>query len=687
MRGSMSFLVGSDIGGTFTDVVGFDAAAGSLIFGKKLTNRQDLVEGVISCLNNIGITSDAVSLLKHGTTQVINLLLERAGSNTVLVTTAGFGDILEINRAGRPVSFRLDYSRNPPLVPRSNCFEIDERLDAEGAVVRPLTRGALTELADRIAAVNPDAIAVSLLNSYVNPAHEQEIAEFLRSHFPDTYVTAGTDISKEWFEYERAATAVANAYVGPRAVDYIDRFDRRLEKEGFPGLFYIVGSNGGMLRARRAKQQPIALVESGPIGGCVGATIFARELGRNGIVAFDMGGTTAKCALVEQYRFDVQHTYYVGGYDYGFPVRTPVLDIVEVGTGGGSIAHIDDLGRLLVGPRSAGSLPGPICFGLGGVEPTVTDANLTLGRIGGDTFLSGALSLDADASRKALAEKIGSRLGYVGAGAADQVAAGIVNLANVQMASAIKEVTIERGHDVRDFDLFVFGGGGPLHGVDLARELNMARVIVPPEPGNFSALGMLFVEARVEEFKTVLLDLADDCVADMERELSEQREIIRETLRQDFDSETLLFEEQAEIRFKGQRHSMRVDINGTVDAAVLRQRFLDAYRKRYGHANAENPAEVIGLRVVGVSASEAPDIARLHCAGRNPDSGPKEMRSVHFASVGVRLDTPVYRRDALPLGWEMRGPAVIEEYGSTTVIGPDDRLFVGPLGELQILLR
>ena len=504
----MALLVGTDIGGTFTDVVGYDTELRKLQFGKTLTNYRNLVDGVFEGLEQIDIDPRSIAVLKHGTTQIINLLLERKGSRTALITTEGFKDVLEIGRASRPLPFDLSFRRDPPLVLRNMRYEVAERVDSMGNVLVALDRSRLDQICTLLKRDGAEAVAVSFLNSYVNPAHEIAAADFVRERLPGVYVTTGIEHSREWFEYERTSTAVANAYVGPRAAAYITGFEQRLRDERSDTQFLIMASHGGILSLRRAREQPIALVESGPIGGCIGAGVYARALDIDRMVGFDMGGTTAKCALIEGGSFDVQSTYFVGGYERGFPLRTPVLDIVEVGTGGGSIAYRDAQGRLHVGPRSAGSDPGPVCFGRGGLEPTVTDANLVLGRINSGRFLSGSLQLDCGAAKAALMSTIGAPMGFA-ATEVDQVASGLLALANAQMGAAIKEVTVERGKDIREFALFVFGGGGPLHACDLARELNIRQVIVPPEPGNFSALGMLFAPARIDEVRTARIDLEE----------------------------------------------------------------------------------------------------------------------------------------------------------------------------------
>lgn len=678
-------FVGTDIGGTFTDVAGYDPKSGKLTFGKKLTHRSDLVDGVLSCLDDVSIPLAAITTLKHGTTQVINTLVERRGARTALVTTEGFRDIVEIGRAGRPVAFDLNYTREAPLVEREFCFELAERLDAQGEIIKPISEDDLDRLIERLATLEVEAVAISFLNAYLNPVHENHVAKVMSERLPHVFVTAASELSREWFEYERTSTAVANAYVGPKTRGYVNRFDEILAAEEFPGLFYMMGSNGGVLSPKRTMEQPIALVESGPIGGCVGASVYANHLGVERLIAFDMGGTTAKCALVEGALSEVQDTYYVGGYDRGFPLRTPVLDIVEVGTGGGSIAFVDGA-RLHVGPLSAGSDPGPVCFGRGGQQPTVTDVNLILGRIGGKRFLDGQLPLDIGAAHKAVADQIFNPLGYTDRSDLDHVANGILTLANAQMATAIKEITIERGRDVRDFALFVFGGGGPLHGIDLARELGIPKVIVPPEPGNFSALGMLFADARVDEMQSFRLNVDDLAARALRDQIHDLEERVAQTLRGEFSAEPSLFEYQAEMRFRGQRHSLRVGFAANDEAARLKNNFFAEYLRTYGHVDELNPVEIIGVRVVGFASTQTPDVATMVRLPVGGPVAPRETREVFFATTGERMATPIYEREKLPAGFAAAGPAIVEEFGSTTVIGPGDRFHLGDLGEMTINL-
>ncbi len=680
----MRYMVAADTGGTFTDVAVYDAEAGQVRYGKTLTNYGDLVEGALDGLKGTDVQLDQALLFKHGTTHVINTFIQRTGAKTALLATRGFRDTLEIGRGNRPVPFALEYRRDEPLVPRTRRFEVAGRMDAQGQEIEPLDTVALEQLAAGFKRDGIEAVAISFINAYANPAHEEAAMVLLKRCLPGVYVTAGTLLTREWFEYERASTAAANAYVGSRMGSYIGTFDQRLRERGFSGTFYMMGSNGGVLSVARTLEQPVALVESGPIGGCIGAAAYAVALNMPKLIAFDMGGTTAKCALVQDGQFDIQPIYYVGGYDHGFPLKTPVLDIVEVGAGGGSIASVDARGILSVGPRSAGSEPGPVAFGRGGTEPTVTDANLALGRISGGSFMKGKLQLDTVGARAAIGQRVAAPLGFEGEHGIDLAAQGILDLATTTMATAIKEITIERGYDVREFGLFVFGGGGPLFGSILARSLRIPQVVVPPHPGNFATLGMLIAGARVDLSRTVVtaatghaLDLI--CPAFVELEDS-----ARHTLESELGAQQLRFDRSLEMRYRGQKHTVRVPFEADVDIDSLVKRFEVIYKRRYGHAN-NNAVEVLGIRLGAEADVPRPELADLigdqTTAGTPESSG---RRSVYFPAPYGRIDVPVWRRDTLPAGFALEGPAIIEEYSSTTVLLPGDHATVGKLGEIII---
>lgn len=681
---SPRYLIAADTGGTFTDLAVYDTESGATRFGKTLTTYRDLVEGVLAGLEDAEARLDQASLFKHGTTHVINAFIQRHGARTALVTTKGFRDVLEIARGNRPETFNLRYRRLPPLVPRSLRFEVAERIDGQGRVLQPLDVASVEALAPLLREANIEAVAISLLNAYANAEHEERTRDLLRRLMPDVYVTIGTELSREWMEFERTSTAVANAFVGAQMSTYVGGFDKALKARAFAGRFYMMGSNGGVMSADDAVAQPVTLVESGPIGGCIGAAAYADALGLSRLIAFDMGGTTAKCALVEDGRFEVVNTYWVGGYERGFPIRTPVLDIVEVGAGGGSIAWIDANNRLCLGPRSAGSTPGPIAFRRGGKEPTVTDANVVLGKIGSDSFMNGRLTLDAEGAMRAIDSQLASPLSFTGSERVDHVAQGILDLATVTMSGAIKEITVERGRDIRDYELFVFGGGGPLFGAELARSLGIRHVIVPPHPGAFSSLGMLMAEARRDAARTFLKELSEESLRSAAGILAKMSAELRTSMASEFDVSKISFHYEADMNYVGQSHTVRIQLPANLAIDDARAAFEAVYRARYGHLNEETNIAFVVLRVGGLVPTLRPTLEALGVATGHDDVKPHAHRPVYFAALSRRIDTPVYRRAALPVGFEIEGPAIVEEYSSTTVVPPLDTLTVGSFGELRI---
>ena len=681
----MTRIVAVDTGGTFTDLVSYEFETRKLAFAKSLTTYNDLVEGIVACLDRSGVELATAQFFKHGTTLVINTLIERSGGPAALVTTKGFRDILEIARGNRPDVFDIFYRRHATLIPRELRFEIEERMDGQGLAVRVPNRDEVARLALQLRDTGVEAVAVSFLNSYLRPEHEQTVAQWLREALPGVFVACGSELSREWYEYERTCTAAANAYVGPRMTGYLERLEAALGGHGFKGQPFMMGSNGGVLSVGRASREPIALVESGPIGGCIGAAAYAKALDIRNVIAFDMGGTTAKCALIQDGHYDLRTSYYVGGYERGFPIRGQVVDIVEVGAGGGSIAWLDGQKRMSVGPRSAGSTPGPACYGKGGAEPTVTDANLVLGRLDAGMFLGGDMRLAPELSRQVIEDKIAGPLGFTGDDGLLRVASGILEMTSVVMAGAIKRITLEKGLDPRDFALFAYGGGGPLHTAELARQLYIPLVIVPPEPGNFSATGMLLANARKGAARTVLLALEDKSLTVLAAEFAALDRPLRAELAAETSGAEAEVRHSVEVRYRGQTHSVEVQYDGVETAAELKARFEAAYRARYGHAEPANAAEVVGVRSTATAELAGPDLAQLNPAAPAGAERPAERsRPVYFASVRRQLATSVHLRRQLPVGFKGPGPALIEEYGSTTLVGPDDRFEIGQLGEIRI---
>ena len=678
----MPYAVAVDIGGTFTDLVAYDHEKQQVIYAKSPTTYENLVKGVLDCLTKAKVAPAEATFVNHGTTLVINSLIQRRGAKTALVTTAGFRDVIEIARGNRPDPFDLYYQRDEPLIARELRFEVPERMDSKGKVIKPLDVAALEKLAAELKRLGVEAVAIFFMNSYANSAHEEAAAATLKKFLPDVYITFSTDLTREWYEYERCSTVAANGYVGPQVSTYVRRLESDLEAQGFDGSLFMMGSNGGLLSAERTCRQPIGLVESGPIGGGIGASAYAEALGFKNVVAFDMGGTTAKCALVENGRFTVNSIYYAGGYMRGFPIKSSVIDIVEVGSGGGSIAWLDSQKRLHVGPQSAGSTPGPACYSRGGSEPTITDANLALGRLNPAHFLGGEMELNVEAAQYAIEERVAKPLGYTDRDGMIQMAGGIISIAVVIMAGAIRRISVEHGLDPRDFVLFSYGGGGPLHSSALARELSIPTVVIPPEPGNFSAMGMLLADARIDTSKTFVNVLNENSVTAMRDVFGLLEKESLQALTAEFGANEVFFEYNAEMRYRGQRHNIKVPVSGLKDTAAIREAFERDYRRRYGHADAQAPAEFQALHLSAFARLKRPDIARLPRPAARADS--PVTRKVYFGSGGGWIDAKIFDRDSLQVGFSAAGPAIIEEYGSTTLVWPGDRFDIGPLREIRM---
>ncbi|MES2536459.1 MAG: hydantoinase/oxoprolinase family protein [Pseudomonadota bacterium] len=679
----MKNFVAVDTGGTFTDLVSFNPDSGDVKYTKSLTTHHNPIEGILACADKTDTRLESAAIFKHGTTLVINTLLERSGPEIALVTTRGFRDVVELGRGNRAEPFNLYYRRDPALVPRVRRFEVTERVNGSGQSTIAPNEAEVRDVAESIRASGAEAVAVSFINSYLEPAHELLVASLLRTLLPECFITTGAELSREWYEYERTATATANAYAGPKIGGYIASLGGALAERKFKGRFYLMGSNGGVLSAAHAAKAPVLLVESGPIGGCIGASAFGIALGIDNIIAFDMGGTTAKCALVESGEFAVDSIYYVGGYGRGIPIRAPVVDIVEVGAGGGSIAWLDEQKRLRVGPKSAGSTPGPACYGRGGSEPTVTDANLLLGRLNAQKFQGGEMALDVERAASALESKIGETLGYQGRESLLELADGILSIAAVIMAGAIKRITIERGRDPRDFVLFAYGGGGPLHSAGLARAMNIPMVIIPPEPGNFSAIGMLLADIRRDIDRTVLRAIDENTISDLERTFADMEAQLAGEMTADFPDIAIEFKRSVEMRFVGQMHTVRVPVLATDTHTILNGAFQAIYQKRYGHVNPNGESEVVSLHTAAHARTPRPEIGRLAVTGKGAPPAPG-TRPIYFSEAKAELHAAVFERATLPIGFASPGPAVIEEYGSTTIVGPFDTFEVGALGELRL---
>ena len=546
-----------DIGGTFTDVVGFDEDSGELLLGKSSSTPQNLVEGIFAGINESGSSLPDTTLLIHGSTVVINAVLERKGAKTALITTQGFSDIYEIGRVNRPDSFNLLFRKHRPLIPAELRFEVEERMDPQGSALIPFNHAQAVEIAKSLAESDVEAVAILFLHSYRNPDHEQRMVEILTEHAPHLYVTSSHEVSREYREFERTSTVAVNAFVGPRVSNYLDALEQRARADGMPGALMIMQSNGGMYDLSAARRLPVQMIESGPAAGVAGTQVLCEALGIGNAICFDMGGTTAKACAIESGLPRTTPDYFVGGYETGLPVRISVLDIQEVGTGGGSLARRDSDGGVHVGPQSADAEPGPVCYGYGGTEPTVTDANVVLGRIDPDNFLGGTMKLDAASAEQAIASTLAEPLGLT----TDAAAHGILRIANTQMANAVRAVTTAKGLDPRDFVMFAFGGAGPLHATDVARELGIGKVVIPPMPGHFSAYGMLLSSLRRDYARTLITRYSE---ADFDALEQACQQMIEEGGRALTEMPVTLTGtstiRSADMRYRGQEHTVTVTL-------------------------------------------------------------------------------------------------------------------------------
>ncbi|MGH6767944.1 MAG: hydantoinase/oxoprolinase family protein, partial [Xanthobacteraceae bacterium] len=497
-------VVAIDIGGTFTDLLGFDEKAGRFIQAKSLTTPAHLVQGIVDCLNKSGISASAIDELIHGSTIAINTLIERKGAKTGLVVTRGARDVYIIGRGNRPEAYNLLFHRHRPLVARRLTREVDERVLATGEIHEPLRHASVEDACEALVADGVEAVAVCFLHSYLDPEHERQAGAIIGKALPDAYLSLSHDILREYREFERISTTVVNAYIGPKVGGYVSSLKSNLGDIGFKGNLSIMRSNGGVMTPEVATERPVAMMESGPVGGIIASAQVGQALGFDNVISFDMGGTTAKASLVKDGEPTLAPGYYVGGYASGHPVMLPMIDVVEVGAGGGSIAWIDEIGALKVGPQSAGADPGPICYRGGGTEPTITDANVVLGRLDPNNFLGGQMKLDAEGAARGIEEKVARPLKM------DTVAAAqaILEIAISKMSLAVREVSVQKGYDPRDFALVASGGAGPLHVLPIARELHIPTVIVPLFASHFSALGMLVADERHDFIRTSYSDLA-----------------------------------------------------------------------------------------------------------------------------------------------------------------------------------
>ena len=673
----------ADIGGTFTDIAVFDDRTGKLTFGKALSTPRHLVEGINAGVEKAGSDYRSAGLFLHGSTIAINTILERKGARTALLITDGFRDIYEIGRINRPDAYNLFFRKHEPLVERALRFEVRERVLADGEVETPLDEEEIESYGRMLERLGIEATAILFLNCYARHDHEARAKAVLERNHPDMFVSASHELSQEYREFERCSTVVANAYVGPIVRRYLGEIEDHIRSDGFPGSFLIVQSTGGLYDADQARNNCVHMLESGPAAGVIGTQALCHALGLANAIAFDMGGTTAKAGVIHNGEALTTGAALIGGYDRALPVQMAMMDIFEVGTGGGSIARVEE-GALRVGPQSAGAAPGPACYGLGGREPTVTDANLLLGRLDAARFLGGEMRLDAEAAERALVERVAKPLGMDATAAAD----GILRIAVTAMSYAVKGVTTERGLDAGDFALVAYGGAGPLHAVEVAREIGITTVIVPTAPGVFSAFGMLFSDLRYDFVRTWFTRLEDvhfDAIEGVYRDLEKEgRAAIAAT---SIKPRRVTLKRAADMRYVGQEHAVTVDLPFEAfekeDRTAIKRHFDAMHALRYGTSAPDEPAEIVSLRSTVTGIMRKPPHEKIRRGKRAPDKAAfTGRRPVYFD--GRYRPTPTYARAALAAGNRIIGPALIEEHASTTVLLPGDRLEVDSYGHLTI---
>ncbi|MGV0877524.1 hydantoinase/oxoprolinase family protein [Martelella sp. FLE1502] len=681
--------VSTDVGGTFTDLVYFETdletGVQTVRTEKSDTTPPDFEKGVLNVLEKAKVDVGSVDFFAHGTTVVINALTERKGAKVGLITTKGFRDSIEIGRGNRPDFFNLRYKKPAPFVERYLRREIVERLDYHGNEVTPLDLSSLDETLALFRAEGIEAIAISLLHAYANPEHEIRLKAEVEARWPEVTVVASHQITREWREYERTNTAILSAYVQPKAQRYLEKLESGLTGKGYSGQLFIMQSNCGVDSLDAIKAVPITMVESGPASGFWGAAELGRIIGEPNILALDIGGTTAKCSLIENNQVTIKTDYWIerDGKSAGYPIMVPVVDLVEIGNGGGSIAWVDDFGKLHVGPHSAGSTPGPAAYGRGGEDATTTDANLALGRINRDYFCGGSVEADIPALENALG-KLAERMGN----SPEDVARGIIRIANSNMVNALKLVSVNRGYDPRDFTLVVFGGGGPMHGVALGQELGVKKVVVPRGAPVFSAWGMMMSDLRRDYFVTRLMDSADR--EGLDELLAHTMERARaEYAREGFGPDKVSLKPLVRCRYQNQEFAVEVPVPaGPVTEETLTKmvsEFHEIYEREYTYRLAAG-VEIIGLHLVAAAEVGKLELVALPKTGAKLEDAVKGRRMVDYATEG-RHEATIYDSTKFEPGMRFTGPAVIEDPGTTIVVHPGNRVFIDDFGNTHIETR
>jgi N-methylhydantoinase A len=693
-----TYRLGIDIGGTFTDAALVDEHSGAVQVVKVPTTPTDPAEGFMTAVERglavCGDNGAVVRLVVHATTVATNALIEGKTARVGMITTEGFRDILEIGRQIRSRLYDVHLTKPPPLVPRGWSFGVRERLDAQGNVLEPLDTAAVRQAVRQLQAAGVEAVVCCFLHSYLNPTHERRAAEIVQEEYPEVFLSVSADVCPEFREYLRASTTAVNAAIMPLVSRYLRALESRLQAQRITAPFYVMQSSGGVISAAVARQRPVYMVESGPAAGVIAAGAFASLHGYRNVISFDMGGTTAKVGLIQEGQARLSTEFEVGGQAItplgegrgsGYPVRTPVIDLVEVGAGGGSEAWIDAGGALRVGPRSAGAVPGPACYGQGGTMPTITDANLLLGRLNPTFFLGGEIALDPEASRSALLTRCAQPLGLN----LFQAASGIIEIANAHMMGAMRLVSVQRGYDPRQFVLVAFGGAGPLHANALAQALNIPTVLIPPSPGIASALGMLMTDiqhAFVATRRQVLSNLQPQALAALFHEFETEGETM--LTREGIAPQQRRLLRSIDLRYQGQSHELSVSVPaGSLTPQHLhdlQEQFHAVHARTYGYDARDDAVELVNIRLTAVGISPKPRFPTLLQGSAEVTQAVKAQRPVWFSEIAGFTDCLVVDRSRLLWGNVIPGPAVVEELDATTLIHPGYQAAVDQHGNLAL---
>ncbi len=666
--------VATDIGGTFTDLVFFDydretKEVKSVEVSKSSTTPGEFEKGILNTIKKIGLDLTTIDFFAHGTTVVINAITERKGAKTALITTEGFRDVLEIARGTRPDLYNFNFKKEEPFVERYLRQEVKERINYQGEIITPLYESSVDDHILEFIKEGVEAIAICFLHGYKNPVHEKKLAAYIRTKYPIFEVITSHEVTREWREYERTSSTVLSAYVKPIATTYLNNLTRHLQNLGYKNNLYIMQSNGGITTVEDVKANPITLIESGPASGMLGAVVLGRTIGKENLLVLDIGGTTAKCSLIENGIPKIVTTYTIEKTktQAGFPILTPVIDIVEIGNGGGSIAWLDDGGKMRVGPKSAAANPGPSSYGKGGTSFTTTDANVVCNRIHKDYFLGGELQPDFDSLKSAvkpLCEALDMTL--------EEVARGVIRVANSNMVNALKSVSVNKGYDPRDFSLVVIGGGGPMHGAYLGEELQMPEIIVPLNAGVFSAFGMLMSDLRRDYIRTDVMNLNEKQFSIIKSVFQDMKnEAIQAYERDAYKQEDIRFEHYLDLRYDGQEHSVKLKLADLNQLKIdeIEHHFHQLHKQRYAFSLTDTKIEIVNYHLVAEVVVNKPVIGKVEVKGTTVEEALVATEKVDFDEAGIH-ESHFFDRNKLDPGMTVKGPAIIVEQSTSTVVPP-----------------